>query len=85
MADSQNAAQYVSPECVDRILHLPAGRIARMARKGLIPAVILPDGTVRIAEGTIKELLTPRRGQVAFRISAGEVPAVPQGLETPAL
>lgn len=48
--------QYLLPEKVDSLLQLPRGRSARLARRGLLPAVILPDGTVRFEPNIIETL-----------------------------
>jgi len=48
--------EYLKPAEVDQILSLPNGRAARLARKGLIPAVILPDGTIRLPANIIETL-----------------------------
>ena len=48
--------KYIRPEQVDKLLSLPNGRCARLARRGLIPAIILPDGTIRLAPDIIDHL-----------------------------
>jgi hypothetical protein len=45
------------PREVDLILRYPAGRTLRLAKKGLITSIILPDGEVRIPESAIEILL----------------------------
>lgn len=47
------------PEEVDSWLRLPRGRARRLARKGLLPAIILPDGEVRFLRREIEEILSP--------------------------
>lgn len=47
---------YLKPQEVDGLLRLPCGRSARLARKGLIPAIILPDGTIRFSPDIIQKL-----------------------------
>ena len=38
---------------VDAILRYPPGRVLRLARKGLMPHIVLPDGEVRIRKDTL--------------------------------
>ena len=45
----ENEKKYILPEQVDKLLNLPQGRCARLVRRGLIPAIVLPDGTIRLA------------------------------------
>ena len=40
-------ADYLTPEEVDEQLKLRRGKAARLARRGKLPAIILPDGTIR--------------------------------------
>jgi hypothetical protein len=67
-------AEYVSPEYVDQKFNLPHGRTARLVRKGLLPGIVMPDGTIRIGRATIKLL---EQGLAASRPTAGE--AAPSG------
>ena len=39
--------QLLTSEALDKVLRYPGGRSARMARKGLIPHIRLPDGEIR--------------------------------------
>ena len=43
-------ADILTPEEVDERWKLPRGRAQRLARKGVIPAQVFPDGTVRFNE-----------------------------------
>jgi hypothetical protein len=45
------------PEEVDQRLHWPLGRAAKLARKRLLPYVLLPDGSVRFDPDAIDRLL----------------------------
>lgn len=65
---------YISPDEVDRRLSLPAGRAVKLARRGVLPHVALPDGTVRFEWGAVESSLqrvpldnpgTPTRGATA--------------------
>jgi hypothetical protein len=54
------------PSEVDRLLRYPRGRSARLARRGVLPHVKLPDGEIRFHESQIAELVRPalaKRGQ----------------------
>jgi hypothetical protein len=42
---------------VDMRLRYPAGRTKRLIRKGLIPAIQLPDGSLRVLESVVDNLL----------------------------
>ena len=58
--------EYLTPEEVDAALKLRRGQSARLARRGLIPALILPDRTVRFPPNIIA-LLQNSDGLVAAR------------------
>ena len=45
------------PREVDAILRYPAGRTLRLARKGLIACIVLPDGEVRIRKDIVDALV----------------------------
>jgi hypothetical protein len=45
------------PREVDAILRYPTGRTLRLARRGLIPCIVLPDGEVRIRQDVVDALL----------------------------
>lgn len=47
----------LTPEVMDKVLRYPGGRSARMARKGLIPHLILPDGEIRFDPDVIEKWL----------------------------
>ena len=51
------------PEEVDSWLRLPRGRAQRLARKGLLPAIELPDGEIRFRRCDIEELLRVKNEQ----------------------
>jgi hypothetical protein len=38
---------YMTPDEVDEELKLPRGKAARLARRRKLPALVLPDGTIR--------------------------------------
>lgn len=40
-------ANILTPEQVDRIWKLPRGKAQRLGRRGALPALLFPDGTVR--------------------------------------
>ncbi len=50
---------------VDLLLRYPIGRAAKLAKKGLLPHVVLPDGSVRF-----------ERDQLEAALRAGRVKAV---------
>jgi hypothetical protein len=39
--------KYLTPNEADELLRIPYGKSARLARRGLLPHVLLPDGSVR--------------------------------------
>lgn len=47
----------LKPREVDVVLRYPAGRTLRLAKKGLIRSIILPDGEVRIPESVVQNLI----------------------------
>lgn len=49
------------PNDVDELLRYPRGRSARLARRGLITCIVLPDGELRFERDAIDAWL---RGQV---------------------
>lgn len=61
--------EFLTPDDVDRLLKLPEGKAARLARRGLLPAIILPDKSIRFdeeclrvfLEGLAKQRPAPRR------------------------
>ena len=50
-------AEYLTPDEVDEHLKLPRGKAARLARKGKLPACILPDGTIRFPAQELEAFL----------------------------
>ena len=42
---------------VDRLLRYPHGRASRLARAGLLPAVVLPDGELRFERQAVLDAL----------------------------
>ena len=46
---------------VDRLLRCPRGRSLRLARKGLLPAVTLPDGELRFHRADLERMLATRQ------------------------
>jgi len=63
---------YLTPEDVDRLLKLPDGKAARMARRGLLPALILPDKSIRFDSKRLQAFLeeASTRGHEAKHMSA---------------
>jgi predicted site-specific integrase-resolvase len=53
-------AQLLIPVEVDRLLRYRAGTAERLARKGKLPHVTLPDGSIRFIEVEIEALLKPQ-------------------------
>lgn len=52
--------QFLKPSELDSRLRYPAGRSLRLARKGLIPHVKLPDGEIRFDAGVVEQWLRER-------------------------
>ncbi len=52
--------RLIRPQELDRLLVYPRGRSARLARKGLIPCVVLPDGEIRVDPAVIEPWLQER-------------------------
>lgn len=52
------------PEEIDNRLNWPLGRATRLAKKGKLPHVVLPDGSIRFEWESIEPLLVrvPQRG-----------------------
>lgn len=40
-------SEFLTPTEVDELLKLPNGKAARLARRGLLPAIFLPDKSIR--------------------------------------
>lgn len=60
---------------LDDLLHYPSGRSRRLALKGLIPFIRLPDGEIRFDRDAIDALLTQGKVEVRAPESIAEVPA----------
>jgi len=56
------ANEFIKPGELDTLLRYPAGRSARLARKKLIPHVLLPDGEIRFDPQAIERWLLGRTG-----------------------
>lgn len=59
------------PEDVDRRLSWPLGRAGRLARRRILPHVVLPDGAIRFEWPKVHALV--RRLPATVRPEAGEV------------
>jgi hypothetical protein len=59
-------SELLKPREVDLVLRYPPGKSLRLAKKGLIPYIVLPDGEVRFREEDLRQLLAPghREGQI---------------------
>lgn len=62
------------PEDVDARLNWPAGRTARLARRGKLPHYVLPDGSIRLSWGEIAPLVrrvvvAPQKPEEMARVS----------------
>jgi hypothetical protein len=55
-----SAKALLKPYELDSQLRYPAGRSARLARRGLIPHVVLPDGEIRFDPELIEAWLRNR-------------------------
>ena len=55
---------------LDELLRYPNGRSARLARKGQIPHVILPDGEIRFRPEAIRNWLNERETGVSTAAAA---------------
>ncbi|MDI9430735.1 MAG: MerR family DNA-binding transcriptional regulator [Planctomycetota bacterium] len=42
---------------VDRLLRYPVGRTARLARQGLLPHIVLPDGSIRFTADHVEQIV----------------------------
>ena len=52
--------ELMKPSQVDSLLRYPSGRSQRLARKGLIPHVELPDGEIRFDPEVIHDWIADR-------------------------
>ncbi|MFH1266904.1 MAG: hypothetical protein ABIK89_14340 [Planctomycetota bacterium] len=50
-------AELIYPEEVDKRLNWPLGRAERLARRGRLPHVILPDGAIRFSWPDVDQLI----------------------------
>jgi hypothetical protein len=62
---------FLYPEDIDRKLNWPPGRAERLARRGRLPHVILPDGSIRLIWAEVEALLV--------RVPAGATPQAAGG------
>ena len=51
----------LTPTEVGAILRYRPGQVVRLASSGKIPHVTLPDGQIRIAESTVKQIIEAGR------------------------
>ena len=58
------ANRLIRPRELDHRLGYPQGRSARLARRGAIPAIILPDNEVRFDPDAIDEWLAARSNDI---------------------
>lgn len=49
--------RLVYPEDVDKRLAWPLGRAERLARRGRLPHVLLPDGSIRFSWSEVRRLI----------------------------
>lgn len=52
--------ELLKPSQIDSLLRYPNGRSERLARRGLIPYIELPDGEIRFDPEVIRELISRR-------------------------
>ena len=50
--------RLLKPREVDLMLRYPVGRTARLAKRGLLPCIQLPDGEIRFRESDLRMILT---------------------------
>ena len=53
-------SDYILPREVDELLKLSPGKAARLARRGLLPAIILPDKSIRFEKTVLSNYLNSR-------------------------
>ncbi len=63
-------AEYLTPDDVDALLKLPRGKAARLARRGKMPACILPDGTIRFDRQQLQDFLALKCDETRLRADA---------------
>ena len=49
--------KLIYPEDVDKRLNWPLGRAGRLARRGRLPHVVLPDGAIRFSWSEVRQLI----------------------------
>ena len=49
--------KLITPRELDRLLRYPTGRSLRLAKKGKLPFVELPDGDIRFVESQVLSIL----------------------------
>ena len=52
-----------TPRELDRLLRYPPGRSLRLAKKGKLPSVELPDGEIRFVEAQVLRILGLNRDE----------------------
>ena len=57
----------LTPGEVDVLLRYPTGRARRLALKGMLPYLLLPDGELRFDQADIDALLHARRSGLGDR------------------
>jgi len=57
--------QFSTPMEIDQLLKLPRGRAKRLAKRGLLPATILADGTIRFDIAILEKFLSTSTGEAA--------------------
>ena len=67
-----NVNRLLRPRELDYRLGYPQGRSARLARKGLIPHITLPDGEIRFDSDVIDHWLGEQSNGIAKRLTASE-------------
>ncbi|MEM8493865.1 MAG: hypothetical protein AAF916_10825 [Planctomycetota bacterium] len=58
--------ELLTPAEADRLLRYPRGRSARLARRGLLPHLALPDGEVRFPADLLDRLDPDHPADAAF-------------------
>jgi excisionase family DNA binding protein len=60
-------SEYLTPDEVDERLKLPRGKAARLARRGKLPACVLPDGTIRFPAEELESFLRTKDSRKAVQ------------------
>lgn len=50
--------ELLTPYEVDRMLRYPPGKSERLARRGKLPCLVLPDGAIRFSSEAIAKLMS---------------------------